>query len=379
MDFKASNFHKKFSLLMNLTGGFFKYNFPIFFSNEFPERVLVALTYKCNSRCIMCNIWKMDTKDELTSKEWKSMFSDPLFSNVKTLDITGGEAVLADDFIGKIKIMMSYMPKLKRITIVSNGFSRVLILKQVESLLKILEPKKIFLDISVSLDGKNEMHSLVRGIPKAFDKVKATIFALKKLSKQNSSLTISVGSLVLHQNINEVENLKKWLEKNDIAYGFQIVGFHDTYVSNLDTEEHTDFNKGDKKKLFKLLANLARPRSWRDLRAYYWNDLLHMYRDGKRRTTPCPFLYDQFAVDSFGKIYNCFSSPAIGSIRDGKTPSELYLSPENIKDRKKMWDTVCKNCNSGCNASEATAKDLKHYLYFRLTKKPFYGFKSLFK
>jgi MoaA/NifB/PqqE/SkfB family radical SAM enzyme len=326
----------------------------------------------------MCNIWKMKPTNELTMDEWKTMVRDPMFSNVRTLDITGGEATLAPDFSDKIKLFLDHMPKVNHVTMVSNGFSTTLILKRVEEIMKLLKPKNVSFNISISVDGTEKMHEAVRRIPKAFEKVKNTIFGLKQLSLTYPNLSVSVGSLIMHQNIDHVDEITTWLEDNDIKYGLQIVGFHDTYVRNLDTEASTDFSKADRVKLFTLLSKLAKPTSLRDVRSYYWRDLLAMYKDGKRRTTPCPFLHDQFAVDSFGSIYNCFSSAAIGNIRDGKSPSELYYSKKNIVRRERMWSTVCVKCNSGCSASEATAKDLKSYLYFRLTGKPYYGLKHLF-
>ena len=379
MDLRPSTFPKKLKLLRNLSSGFLFYNFPFLFKKRFPERVLIALTYQFNSRCIMCNIWKMRPKNELAFEEWEFMVGDPMFSNVRTLDITGGESTLTTDFAKKIALFLEKMPKVKSMTMVSNGFSTKLIVKRVEEVLKLLKPRGISLNVSISVDGTERMHETVRRVPKAFEKVRNTIFELKKLSVGYPALSVSVGSLIMHQNIDYVDQVTKWLEKNDIKYGLQIVGFHDTYVRNLDTEKSTDFNRKDLPKLIKLLTKLSKPTSWRDVRAYYWRDLLAMYRDGKRRTTPCPFLYDQFAVDSLGNVYNCFSSAAIGNIRSGKTPSELYYSEKNQMRRKRMWATVCVRCNSGCSASEATAKDLKSYLYFRLTGKPYYGLKNLFK
>lgn len=321
----------------------------------------------------------MRSDNELTITEWNQLISDRMFSNITTLDITGGEAVLTPDFIQLISLFLDKMPKIKTLTMVSNGFATELVVKQVKQILKLCTSREISFNVSVSLDGKDNMHETIRRIPNAFEKTKSTIEALLKIQLTNPLFSVSVGSLIMRQNVNNTQEIKNWLEQHHIKYGFQIVGFHDTYVRNLDTEKSTDFNKKDIPKLSSLLTKLAKPTSWKDVRAYYWRDLLAMYRDGKRRTTPCPFLHDQLAIDSLGNIYNCFSTAAIGNVRNGKTPSQLYFSKENINKRKLMWSTVCTKCNSGCSASEATAKDLIHYLYFRLTGEPFYGIKPLIR
>lgn len=312
----------------------------------------------------------MKPTHELTEDEWLRMVRDPMFAEVKTLDFTGGEATLTPDFLKKVKICLDHMPKVTHVTMVSNGLAPVIVIKRVEELLKLLAKRKISLNVSVSLDGVDKMHETIRRIPNAFTNVTTTIFELQKLSRSYPSLSVSVGALMLHQNIDHVDELTEWLEAHDIKFGWQIVGFHDTYVRNLDTEVATDFTKEDKPKLIRILTKLSQPKSWKDVRAYYWRDLLGMYRDHLPRSTPCPFLHDQCAVDSLGYVYNCFSTDAIGNIRDGQTPSELYYSQKNLTYRKTMWNSVCRTCNSGCSASEATAKDLFHYVYFRLTGRP---------
>ena len=93
-------------------------------------------------------------------------------------------------------------------------------------------------------------------------------------------------------------NDREWFEKNKIPMSFQIVGFHDTFVNNLETQQDLDFVKKQKIQLVKALKKLSKPKSLGDFSAYYWRDLLGMYRDGKPRTTPCPFQKDQFVLDS---------------------------------------------------------------------------------
>ena len=127
------------------------------------------------------------------------------------------------------------------------------------------------------------------------------------------------------------------------------------------------------------MEEMGRPRSWLDFRAYYWKDLLHMYRDGRPRTTTCPFQYDQFALDSFGDVYYCFSSSKIGNCRGDETVSEILFSPKNLKFKKKMISSSCLGCNSGCDVEKSIPKELKKYSWFLLTGKPWYGFKSYFK
>ena len=99
----------------------------------------------------------------------------------------------------------------------------------------------------------------------------------------------------------------------------------------LETKKNVDFVSKQKNKLFEVLEKLAIRGSVRNLRSYYWKDLLHMYRDGKSRSTPCPFLKDQFVIDSFGDVYYCLSERPIGNFRGGKRISDIYYDKDNLQ------------------------------------------------
>ena len=135
-----------------------------------PKRVLIALTYWCNSRCIMCNIWKMRPKNELSLTEWSSIINDPIFKNIEALDITGGEPTLRKDFIQILTLFIQSMPKLHTVTLVSNGFSTTHIVTTVERLAIICRQYNIHLSVNISIDGVGEMHQTIRRIPNAFKK-----------------------------------------------------------------------------------------------------------------------------------------------------------------------------------------------------------------
>ena len=54
---------------------------------------ILAVTYRCNSRCIMCDTWKHPSKkeEEIEPRDLET------FPEVVRLNITGGEPFLRDD------------------------------------------------------------------------------------------------------------------------------------------------------------------------------------------------------------------------------------------------------------------------------------------
>jgi len=268
------------------------------------------------------------------------------------------------------------MPKLQELSIVSNGFATERIINHVIKIANLCKQKGVKLAISISIDGVGKIHDSIRKIPNGFLSASTTLLRLKNMEKSHH-INVSSGSLVLRQNLARVDEMRRWFEEHNIQYGFQIVGFHDTYVRNLDTQKTVDFNDDEKSRLEQFLLQESKLKSLKDTRAYYWRDLLAMYRDRQRRTTPCPFLKDYFALDSFGSVYYCFSSASIGNFRKTYNVSDIYFNNANLNRRKKMWNSVCVHCNSGCRVDRATLLDVKSYAWFRLTGKPWYGFRSL--
>jgi len=364
--------HTTIKNLFGLIPGVYSYNITSKFKSLTPKKLLVVLTYKCNSRCIMCNIWKMKPNQELSIKEWKKILNDPIFSNIEKLNITGGEALLSPNCLPLIQLFIKNMPKLYYIDIVTNGFETNLIKIKIATIAAICKNKNISFSVSVSLDGIEKTHETIRRIPYAFKKNQKTINILQKMQKKYN-FSLSVGSVVMKQTLSEVHKLTHWAKKHNIKQYFQLVGFHGTFVNNLDTKNTINFTIADKPKLLNLLNTLGTLKNWKDLNAYYWKDMYFMYKYNLPRSSPCPYIYDEFYIDATGDVYYCLSEKSIGNVKNKSSVSEIYFHPKNLKFRKRMQKTSCLFCNSDCNVRKALAYDFKKYMWFYITGIPWYG------
>lgn len=359
----------KLAKLRTLTEGIFNYNIARHFFSFPPAELQINITYRCNSRCEMCSIWRIRPKNELSFSEWKRIMQDPIFANIRRLHITGGEPVMHPQLLKLSKLFLASMPKLQFLNLTTNGFLTEKTVAAATDLAKLSATGGISFSLAVSIDGLGKMHENIRHIPNAFEKSWATVIALKKLQKK-FAFGLGVSGVVMRKNLLEIEKLEEWCRKHNIPLLYQLIGFHETYVNNLSAQPSLDFSPSDKKYLFKLMSKLARSKSlnWREkMRSYYWQDMLAMYRDGRGRSTPCPFLIDAFVLDSFGDVYYCLSERKIGNCRKGKTVSEIYYDSKNIAFRKKMNKTSCLGCNSGCFVNSALAKDFKKLAWHSLT------------
>jgi len=347
--------------------GFLRYNFFSKIKPLYPRVLIINLTYQCNSKCIMCNIWKMKPKKELSLKDWKSVLQNPVFKKIKQLTVSGGEAFLYQDYVKTVKMMINRISSLKRLVLNTNGFAP----NVTENILKIADYcklRKIKLAVTLSIDEIEIKHDEIRRVNGGFDRVMKVLNKLKKAVDNGVEINLSVASVLMKNNINDYEEIKRYFTNKDVNHNFQLIGFHKSYVNNLEEKYSLDFRNESKIKIIEFLQKMGRKTNFE---AFYWNDMYKMYKDYQRRETPCVFLKDGLVLDSLGDVYYCLSTKPIGNfVKEKKSISEIYFDARNIEFRNNLWSTSCKYCNSGCDVTKSIAYDFKKYFVFR-TKRLF--------
>lgn len=156
---------------------------------EHPYKLTFSITYKCQSRCLTCNIWEMRPTNELTLQEIQDFARKNNY--FKWIEITGGEPFLRSDVVDIVKAFNENCKDLYIVTMPTNSLcSSSMALGKVEEILKLGIPK---LSITVSLDGYRELHDKIRGIPGNFDKAMAIFKGLRELQKRYKNLFMVFG------------------------------------------------------------------------------------------------------------------------------------------------------------------------------------------
>jgi len=163
---------------------------------EFPDSISFTITNVCNLRCQMCGQWSETgyvnndserMKREICLSDWKRVTDELAANNIYSVLLRGGEAFLYPDIIDLIEYVNS---KGIFISIDTNG---TVMGNHVKDLVRI---GKIHLTFSV--DGPEEIHDMVRGVPGSFRKMYQNILALNELEKENpgrisKSITFTVS------------------------------------------------------------------------------------------------------------------------------------------------------------------------------------------
>jgi MoaA/NifB/PqqE/SkfB family radical SAM enzyme len=380
----------------SIARGVFDYNVTRHFGTLPPRQLQINLTYRCNARCTMCNIWQMQERPEMTAEDFSLVLQDPLFQGIERLTLAGGEPSLRRDLVTLTELFVHGMPRLTSLTLVTNGLAVERVLADAQAMLDLCSARGIGFNVSVSLDGVGQVHDEMRNIPGAFLKVERCLIGLKDLQK-SKPFWLGAACVITHKNLRGLNELQAWCAERGIDLGFQLVGFHESYVANVERRSELDFDAADRVQLLTILQGLSAGRTPSNVMSYYWNDMLRMYRDGRPRQTPCPFTLDSFALDAYGDMYYCLSERTIGNclaavgkapcssasdssagrevpVPTGRTParaacSAIYYDPQNLAFRRELARTACQRCNSACFVNVGIKKDLKKYLAFLVTGK----------
>ncbi|MFA5859742.1 MAG: radical SAM protein [Elusimicrobiota bacterium] len=296
---------------------------------------LIAVTYRCNAKCYMCNTWNYPSKveDEIQPSHLESL------PEMKFTNITGGEPFVRQDLEDIIKVVQ---PKTKRIVISTNGYFTERIIKLAE--------KYPWLGIRISIEGLPKTNDELRGIRDGFDHGVRTLIELQRMGLKD----IGFGITVSDKNAKDLIPLYHLACALDMEFATAIV-HNNYYFHKMDNViEDKGLVAGEFKKLIHELFKSKKPKSW--FRAYFNHGIVN-YVYGNKRLLPCEMGSDVFFVDPFGEIRPCNAmEESMGSLKKQKF-DEIWQSAAAVSVRAKVRKCE-KNCWMVGSAAPAMKKNV---------------------
>ena len=308
-----------------------------------PEFIEIRLTVRCNLRCLQCEEWKSEDRDELTTQRWKEIIDDikgtigPFF-----LRFYGGEPFLRKDLLE----LMEYARK-RGIAVMAttNG---TLIDEHVAGELHRIG----LLLLNISMDGLSEdSQDRLRGVPGTHKRVLNAIELLK------NKVPVQINTTIMDYNIGELSAIAEFAGDNGMTVSFQ--GYSDTLYRKLETGANINHHYMERREgrfpkdideCMQAIDTLIDMKKHSEAIA---NPIEHLerlkdYYRGKdlRRSRSCEAPSSRLMIKEQGNIGLCgYSGPLgiIGNIAD-KTLSEIWSS-ETAKDKiMKMKDCDVTDC-----------------------------------
>ena len=295
-----------------------------------------ALTWRCNSKCKVCNTWKInDHKNELTLEEIKNIFKDNFFNNIKETVLTGGEPFLRYDITDIAKIIHNKTGS--SIGVTTNALLSEKVFVFVKNMLK----NNIPIGVYISLDGPEKIHDELRGVSGNFKRI---IKLLRRLvSIEDKNLTVSAGMTVSKDNINyinETDNICKEIGCELSIRLNEYAGYFHNRKTNLN------FSNLQKKKIIKSLLFLEHDKN---LKNYYKRLISFLERETWEKFS-CTAAKSSLIIDPRGNVYPCpnlMENPEflMGNLRN-ESFKNIWTSYKSELIRKK--NSGCHHCLNIC-------------------------------
>lgn len=304
-----------------------------------PKEICIILTYRCNAKCNMCDVWHHPTKAE---EEISLSEIEKLPSGLRFINITGGEPFIRRDIEQIIEVLR---PKTERIVISTNGFFT-------DRIVKLFEMHRD-LGIRISTEGLQETNDGIRQIPHGFDKTMRTLLTLRRMGIKD----IGFGMTVQDMNCRDLMPLYELSDA--LGYEFATATLHNSHYF------HKSNNRIDNKEMVcgefsKLVSELLKSNSVKKWFRAYFNYGLMNYIYGGKRFLPCEMGTESCFVDPTGDIMACNGMEVkipMGNIKQ-RSFDEIWNSEEADKVRSKIT-----TCSRQCWMVGSAAPAIKKYIY----------------
>lgn len=334
---------KLFSLATKrmLSSAYYKSNFCLKRAVK-PLFINFPITYLCNSRCVMCAIWKKYNnasgeierrpQDELKLKDIADFVKNNkgFLSDLKSIGITGGEAFLRDDIVEIIRGIHRELPWVD-LGVQTNGLLPDLIKAKIKEILKFYPNFKI----AVSLDGLDIVHDRMRGINGAYEKAIQTIRYANELGLTG----ITCGMTLTTDNFDKILEVAQKVE----SLGCEFSCF---FVEKSEYFGNKQGNRGFSAQQLNTISGQLEK-----FRHHYFMDNLRIQISGlAKRTLPCFSGYTSYVINPYGDILPCIlAQDSFGNIKQGLF-KDIVSSDDAWQIRKKL-----KNCKCWCQCEVSTS------------------------
>jgi MoaA/NifB/PqqE/SkfB family radical SAM enzyme len=129
--------------------------------------LILNIHSRCNCRCVMCDIWKRETSDQIRAQDLERHRTSLKTLGVRQVVLTGGEPLLHND----LAVLCNFFREQNiHLTLLTTG---LLLHKRAE------EVASLFDDVIVSLDGPQDIHDAIRRVSGAYNLIYKGIAAVR--------------------------------------------------------------------------------------------------------------------------------------------------------------------------------------------------------
>ncbi len=314
-----------------------------------PSMCTFIVTWRCNLRCFMCDVWKKTDHDDMSVDEIRHVFKQ--IPHLDSIRLTGGEPFLRHDMIELTQaILEETNPAIVHVTTAGVMTKRILEYAQAVG-----SPK---LHFKLSIDAVGARHDEIRGYRGLYDKSMRTLHGLIEL-RDKYGFYVGVNQTITDKNVDHIEPLREEMAKLDVNVHYAIATDHYTLYRlntvkenekpNMKSVSMSDFSPEQLRYIFE---ELDRRDGIKDLpewvvQRYYLHGLKNRLMHGIESPKPqCIELFNHMRLMPNGDIMTCVYYPVVvGNLR--KQSLEEVWFGEKIQPQRRVVKN-CPGCWAGC-------------------------------
>ncbi len=293
-----------------------------------PTDAVIAVTWRCNARCEMCGIWKVEAGPEPPPEMYRK-----LPSSLRDVNLTGGEPFLRKDLPQVHAAVRAACPRAQTV-VSSNGLLRERIVHAAREMTK----AERNIGIAISIDGPAEVHDVQRGVPGAFDKALATVKALQDAGIVNLRLAFTATAA----NAGRLKSVYDLAHELGVQFTCAIQHSSEHYFHSETPSQGLPLGelRSQIEQVMSAELATASPKRW--ARAYFMQGL-YDFACGRGRPLPCRAGRDFFFLDPSGQVFACNAAPFGMGDLSAHSFEEIWTSAEASAARRKAAA-----CPAGC-------------------------------
>lgn len=317
------------------------------------RNLTLARTYLCNAGCVMCDIWRRREEPlpepELSLQEIDDLARARYVRSLVSLNLTGGEPFLRAD-LGEVIACFERHTALEYTSLVTNGYQTQKILALAEDILRKTR-REIW--INVSVDGIDERHDEIRGMPGARRTSDATLRGLVELRSREPRLGTGILFTLLPNNLDHLLPVFHYAQALGVQYSVNVLNDGSVYYGMTHEQARHWYreNLGEILAVFEQLFAAGHS----DTFSLAMRRLFPAYLvTNSVPVVPCFSGSTSAYVDPYGNVYSCVPAAPwqqVGRLREA--PFDTIWSSERARwVRSRIAAGSCK-CLITCEASNA--------------------------
>lgn len=325
-----------------------------------PYKLTFAITYRCNSKCRICQIWKKKSRNELKLDEIREFAKKTNFFS--WFNLTGGEPFLRKDIVEIVTAFLENSKNFYLLNTTTNGYLPDLIFERTKEILSLKIPRIV---VVVSLDGYKELHEKIRGVKGSWEKAIESFKLLKTLSSKHKNFQTFFGYTISPFNLGEFK--RTYLSVKEIIPEIEPKDFH-VNLAHISQHYFANISIGNpRSEAKKILRELNLIESMR--KNYPLNPIIFIQSFLERKyielskkfiknnitPLPCKVLQTSIFLDPYGNVFPCtIFNKNLGNIRKNEYDLKKIIETEYTKKLiKDILELRCPNCWTPCEAYQS--------------------------